>query len=72
VVNTASRYESTGTPNKIHVSESVKVRLADDYGFEDGGEIDFKGKGVRHSWFLVDRKEEAGQIIELTKHGRRK
>ncbi len=71
VVNTASRYESTGTPNRIHVSDSVRVRLADDYVFEDGGEIDFKGKGVMHSWFLAGRKREARQIIEFAKHGRR-
>lgn len=66
VVNIASRYESTGAPNRIHVSDSVKVRLADDYEFEDGGEVDFKGKGLMHSWFLVARKQEAGQVIRLT------
>ena len=70
VVNTASRYESTGTPNRIHVSDSVKVRLVDDYEFEDGGEVDFKGKGLMHSWFLVCRKQEAGQVIRLTKQHR--
>lgn len=66
VVNIASRYELTGAPNRIHVSDSVKVRLADDYEFEDGGEVDFKGKGLMHSWFLVARKQEAGQVIRLT------
>lgn len=72
VVNTASRYESTATPNTIHVSDSVRVRLADDYEFEDAGEIDLKGKGVMQSWLLVRRKQEAGQVIELTKQRRRR
>ena len=72
VVNTASRYESTATPNTIHVSDAVKVRLADDYEFEDAGEIDFKGKGVMHSWLLVRRKQETGQVIKLTKQHRRR
>jgi class 3 adenylate cyclase/HAMP domain-containing protein len=72
VVNTASRYESTATPNTIHVSDSVRVRLADDYEFEDAGEIDFKGKGVMRSWLLVRRKQESGQVIKLTKQHRRR
>lgn len=72
VVNIASRYESTGTPNKIHVSESVRVRLADDFVFEEGGEVDLKGKGLVRSWFLVGHKEGAGEVIELTKQRSRR
>jgi adenylate cyclase len=71
VVNIASRYESTGTPNRIHVSDSVRVRLADDFAFEDAGEVDLKGKGMMRSWFLVGDKESAGEVIEIKRQRRR-
>ena len=67
VVNIASRFETTGTPNKIHVSDAVRVRLEDDFIFEDAGEVDLKGKGMMHSWFLVSDKESAAEVIELKK-----
>ncbi|HML93045.1 adenylate/guanylate cyclase domain-containing protein [Methyloceanibacter sp.] len=67
VVNVASRYETTGTPNKIHVSDAVRVRLEDDFVFEDAGEVDLKGKGMMRSWFLVGDKEGAAEVIELKK-----
>lgn len=57
VVNIASRFESSGKPNRIHVSDSVKVRLADDFDFEGGGEVNLKGKGNMKSWFIIGRKE---------------
>jgi len=70
VVNIASRYETTGTPNKIHVSDAVRVRLEDDFIFEDAGEVDLKGKGMMRSWFLVGDKEGAAEVIELKKQRR--
>jgi len=69
VVNTASRYESTGVPNRIHVSEGVKIRLADDYEFEDAGMVALKGGGTAESWFLVGRKEGTGQVVRLAGAG---
>lgn len=56
VVNVASRMESSGVPGRIHVSDSVKIRLEDDYEFEDCGETDLKGKGMTSTWFLLGRK----------------
>jgi class 3 adenylate cyclase len=70
VVNIASRYESTGTPNRIHVSDSVRVRLEDDFIFEDAGEVDLKGRGAMRSWFLVSGKEGAREVIQLKKQRR--
>jgi len=70
VVNIASRYESTGTPNRIHVTDSVRVRLEDDFIFEDAGEIDLKGRGAMRSWFLVSGKEGAREVIQLKKQRR--
>ena len=64
VVNLASRFEGTSSPNKIHVSEAVKARLSDDFIFEDNGLIEFKGFGKVHSWFLVASKRTA-DVIEL-------
>jgi adenylate cyclase len=68
VVNVASRYESTGEPNKIHVSEAVKFRLADDFTFSDGGEVNLKGKGTVRSFFLIQRGR--APVIPFEKHRR--
>jgi adenylate cyclase len=65
VVNIASRYESTGKPNKIHISDSVRLRLADDFDFEEAGEVELKGKGRVKSWFLIGRNKHSEKIIEL-------
>jgi class 3 adenylate cyclase/HAMP domain-containing protein len=56
VVNTASRMESAGISDKIHVTEAVRVRLADDYTFIENGIVDLKGKGPVKSFILVDKK----------------
>lgn len=56
VVNIASRMESSGKPGKIHITESVKIRLADDYNFIEMGTVDLKGKGITNSFFLTDKK----------------
>ena len=63
VVNVASRYESTSQPDKIHVSEAVKIRLEDDYIFIDGGMVELKGKGSAKSYFLVGKKSDLPQVI---------
>ncbi|MDP7028609.1 MAG: adenylate/guanylate cyclase domain-containing protein [Phycisphaerales bacterium] len=59
VVNVASRMESSSEPGHIQVSDAVRVRLADDYTFEPRGDIDIKGKGSIHTWFLTGRRHEA-------------
>ncbi len=57
-VNIASRFEASGHPEKIHITEDVKRLLGDAYVYEDCGEIAIKGKGMMHSYFLLERKEE--------------
>jgi len=57
VVNIASRFESSGQPNGVHVSEAVRFRLADDFLFSDSGEVNLKGKGPMRSFYLLGRKE---------------
>ena len=67
VVNVASRFESTSAPERIHVSESVHVRLADDFDFEDSGTVELKGKGSVRSYYLLARKAEASAVLEFRK-----
>ena len=56
-VNVASRFEASGYPEKIHITEDVKNILADDFIFEDCGEVEIKGKGMMKSYFLIGKKE---------------
>ena len=65
VVNVAARYESTAMPNRIHVSEAVRVRLNDDFEFEDAGDVELKGKGKMHSWFLTGARSDSDRVIPL-------
>ena len=37
----------------------VQVRLHDDYSFEERGDVEVKGKGSIHTWFLEGRKLNA-------------
>ncbi len=57
-VNVASRMESSGLPEKIHLSGDTYERLInpDQYIFEDRGEIAIKGKGLMRTYFLLDKK----------------
>jgi len=52
-VNLASRMESTGVSDRIQVPQDVRDRLSSDFEFEERGDIQVKGKGVMHTWFLV-------------------
>ncbi len=57
-VNVASRMESSGLPEKIHMSGDTYERLSnrDQYTFEDRGEIAIKGKGLMRTYFLLEKK----------------
>jgi adenylate cyclase len=55
-VNLASRMESTGTPGRIQVSQTVYESLREGFDLESRGSIDIKGKGQLPTWFLIDRK----------------
>jgi class 3 adenylate cyclase len=52
-VNTASRMESHGLPNRIQVSESTYELLKNRYAFSDRQEMDVKGKGPMPTYFLL-------------------
>jgi len=55
-VNTASRMESSGEANRIHVSTALKEELGDAYRFEFRGPVEIKGKAPMETWFLTERK----------------
>ncbi|XP_058885170.1 guanylate cyclase soluble subunit beta-2 [Acipenser ruthenus] len=53
-VNTASRMESHGVPNKIHLSPTAYSALKNkDFEISERGEIEVKGKGKMTTYFLV-------------------
>lgn len=64
-VNIASRFEASGHPEKIHITEDVKNILADDFLFENCGEVNIKGKGMMKSYFLTGKKEKADLSVLL-------
>ena len=55
-VNTASRMESHGLAGRIQVSEETQRRLRHQYEFDERGEIEVKGKGLRRAYLLVGRR----------------
>ena len=54
-VNTAGRMESYGLPGRIQVSEATQHLLEKSHRLDYRGEIDIKGKGKVHTWFLSGR-----------------
>jgi class 3 adenylate cyclase len=59
-VNTASRMESHGVPDRIQVTEATWRLLRDHFELEERGTIPVKGKGLMRTFYLVGRKPEAG------------
>ncbi len=55
-VNTASRMESHGIPNQIHVTSATYELLKDKYLLEERGIIKVKGKGEMLTYFLHGKK----------------
>ncbi|KAJ3123823.1 Adenylate cyclase type 1 [Nowakowskiella sp. JEL0407] len=55
-VNVASRMESTGLDGEIQVTDSVFLKLYNDYTFTPRGQVYVKGKGNMHTYFIKGRK----------------
>ncbi|HEX8436236.1 adenylate/guanylate cyclase domain-containing protein [Archangium sp.] len=60
-VNTASRMESHGVVDGIHISETVHERLRGRYRFRDQGITHVKGKGPMRTWLLLGASEESSR-----------
>lgn len=52
-VNTASRMESQGRANRIHVSSSTYDLLRDRYAFGEPQQMEIKGKGLMTTYYLL-------------------
>jgi adenylate cyclase len=57
-VNVASRMETTDVEGRIQVPQNVYERLNDTFLLEERGDVDIKGKGVMHTWYLVGRRDD--------------
>jgi adenylate cyclase len=66
-VNVASRMESTDSVGRIQVPEDVYRRLKDNFVLQERGDIEIKGKGCMHTWYLIGRKPDAGSGDLLAK-----
>jgi len=54
-VNTASRLESSGLPNRIQISETTYQKVKDTFHCELRGNVALKGKGMMQTYFLGPR-----------------
>jgi adenylate cyclase len=57
-VNVASRMETTDVEGRIQVPQNVYERLNHAFLLEERGDVDIKGKGVMHTWYLVGRRDD--------------
>ncbi len=57
-VNIASRMESHGEPERIHVAEATYQLLRERYHFEERGMIAIKGRGLMRTYYLLGRRCE--------------
>jgi adenylate cyclase len=58
-VNTASRLESSGLPNRIQISEATHQLVSDKFHCELRGPVEVKGKGAMLTYFLGARRGQA-------------
>ena len=65
VVNIANRFEGSSKPDSIHVSDTVRIRLNDDYYFEQAHDLEIKGKGSFPTYYLIAKKENHNNIIDI-------
>jgi class 3 adenylate cyclase len=59
-VNMASRMESHGVPDAIHITRSTRDLLGDDFVTEARGSVEVKGKGEVETWLLVGPRGSRG------------
>ena len=58
-VNVASRMESHGQPGFIQVTEATYDLLKNDYVLQSRGTIEVKGRGLMHTYWLLDHRHQS-------------
>jgi adenylate cyclase len=58
-VNTASRMESQGTPDRIQITRATHELIKDEFECEYRGTVPVKGKGEMETWYLVAKRDLA-------------
>lgn len=58
-VNTASRMESGGVPDRIQVTRATHDLISDQFVLEPRGMVAVKGKGEIETWYLIGRRVDA-------------
>ena len=59
-VNLASRMQSNGLPDHIHLSEGTRLLLRDKFRLTERGTVRCKGHGEVRSYLLEGKKDDAG------------
>lgn len=57
-VNVASRMETTDIAGRIQVPQNVYDRISHAFVLEERGDVEIKGKGLMHTWYLVGRRDD--------------
>jgi adenylate cyclase len=63
-VNTASRMESHGTPDRIQITRATYELIKDEFECEFRGTVPVKGKGDVETWYLIGRRDLATRSAE--------
>ncbi len=61
-VNLASRMESHGEPNRIHLSEQTRQKLDQTFAVERRGQIEIKGLGKLETFFLACTAQPLSEV----------
>jgi guanylate cyclase len=61
-VNTASRMESQGTPDRIQITSATHELIKDEFVCEPRGTVSVKGKGDMETWYLVGRRADPVEL----------
>ncbi|WP_422746499.1 adenylate/guanylate cyclase domain-containing protein [Mycobacterium sp. WMMD1722] len=71
-VNVAARMETTDVVGRIQVPHNIYERIRHSFDFEERGDVDIKGKGVIHTWYLVGRRDDGAvrAAVELPTNAR--
>ena len=55
--------EATDVEGRIQVPDNVYDRLHTTFMLEERGDVDVKGKGIMHTWYLVGHRADVGRIV---------